>query len=53
MKEFEEYFEENFIIDKGYCFSKTLSTNKEYRQTFIDKDDLKELWEAALASIGE
>lgn len=48
---FDQYFNENFIeLDNG-CYAKSLSTTSEYRPTVIDKDDLMELWEAAIESI--
>lgn len=48
---FEKYFNENFIEKDGYAFTKTPSTTKEYRETLIDKDDLMELWNAAIESV--
>lgn len=47
---FEEYFEENFYVNGlGAILSKTPSTSdpRGYRGHFVDKDDLKDLWEVA------
>ena len=50
---FDEYFDENFFINGlNNVLVKTPSTSDKrgYRGTFVDKDDLKDLWDAAVAS---
>lgn len=47
---FEEYFEENFAIDGDKVLAITLSASSGWRATPIDKDDLKDLWDAAVES---
>lgn len=51
---FDEYFDENFVEcdNDPACYSKipSLTDKLGYRCDLIDKDDLKDLWDAAVAS---
>lgn len=47
---FDEYFDENFIVYMGDVLAVTPSVTNGWRATQIDKDDLKDLWDAAVAS---
>lgn len=56
MDEFEKYFEENFFINGlGAVLSKTpsVSDRRGYRGHAPDKQDIKDLWDAAVASTQE